>query len=273
MPRRALLAALLPLCSTGCVARGFFTDGTSVSLGRADRGLLRGGRPLPLAGEGWEVPPTWADRGMHWGTDELVEAIERAAAAVEEQHPGGLLGVGDLSRRGGGNVTLHRSHENGRDADLIFYAVDETGAPVGPFDGAMPRYRAADLRSRPPYEAPPGVAVPARWFDVARNWALVEALLTDPTIDVEYLFISEKLRERLLDYAATTHAHPEVIRRAQLALRQPHGFPPHDDHLHLRIRCPSGDRALGCVDEGRVRLRSEVARDPLAPKPKHRRVG
>jgi penicillin-insensitive murein endopeptidase len=102
--------------------------------------------------------------------------------------------------------------------------------------------------------------VSPRRFDLARNWALVEALLVDPAIDVEYLFISERLRDRLLEHAASIHAPADRIDRARRALRQPPRVPPHDDHLHLRIRCSAADRSQGCVDEGRVRLRSEVAR-------------
>ncbi|MSP59099.1 MAG: hypothetical protein EXR72_01955 [Myxococcales bacterium] len=261
--RFAFVSFLLLLsCSAGCVARAMFTDGSSVSIGRADRGLLRGGRQLAAAGDGFVVPPTWAARGTQWGTDELVSAIERAALRVAGEHPGARLGVGDLSRHGGGDMSFHRSHENGRDADLLFYAVDEVGAPLSPAD-AMPRFRGRDLHSRPPYDG--GQAVSSRRFDLPRNWALVAALLEDPAITVEYLFISERLRDRLLEHAVAVGAPGEVVQRARRALRQPARFPPHDDHLHLRIRCPPGDRFQGCVDEGKVRLRSEVIK-PEAPR-------
>src|SRR5438270_231880 len=125
-------STLIALSASGCVAKGFFTDGTSVSMGRADRGVLRGGRALALSGPGYTVPPSWAERRTHFGTDELVLAIERAAARVESEQPGALLGVGDLSVRGGGDMPFHRSHENGRDADLLFYSVDAAGQPLAP---------------------------------------------------------------------------------------------------------------------------------------------
>jgi penicillin-insensitive murein endopeptidase len=244
--------ALLAVVASGCVHRGFFTDGTSVSYGRADRGLLRSGVELPPEGSGYVVPGVWRDRGTQFGTAELITAIQRAARAVEERLPGGILGVGDLSRRGGGRMQFHKSHENGRDADLIFYAVDEDGQPVAP-TSAMPRYDRR-LRSRAPYERSP-VAVSPRHFDLARNWALITALLDDATIDVEYLFVSERLREHLIDYARAAGERPEVIARAARALRQPRRALPHDDHLHLRIRCAPSDLSQGCVDEGPVRVR------------------
>jgi penicillin-insensitive murein endopeptidase len=258
MLRAARVLALLGLTVASCVGRGYFTDGTSVALGRADRGVLRSGRALALTGEGFLVPPLWAARNTRFGTDELVSAIERAAARVACEHPGALLGVGDLSQRGGGNMPFHRSHENGRDADLLFYSVDAEGAPLAPAD-AMPRYRGHKLRAHPPYEDL-GHPIGRRFFDAERNWALVAALLEDPEIDVEYLFVSQEIRERLIDEARSVGAPSATLLAAEYALKQPSGFPPHDDHLHLRVRCSAADRALGCVDEGRVRLRSEIQR-------------
>jgi penicillin-insensitive murein endopeptidase len=261
MLRGLALALLLPLpvTLTACAGKGLFTDGSSVSLGRADRGVLRGGRELALAGSGYTVPPTWAARGTQWGTDELVGAIQRAAARVERERPGGLLGVGDLSQRGGGNMPFHRSHENGRDADLLFYSVDETGAPLPPAD-AMPRYRGWKLRGRAPYEDA-GKPIGRRYLDVPRTWALTRALLEDSRVEVEYLFVSERIRDRLIEEARAEGAPHEVLLKAERALKQPAGFLPHDDHLHLRVKCPAGDRWQGCVDQGRVRLRREPWRE------------
>ena len=181
--------------------------------------------------------------------------------------------MGDLSRRGGGSMSFHKSHENGRDADLIFYAVDDQGAPVAPVD-AMPRYN-RHLHSRPPRDT--GEPVPPRLFDVPRNWALVAALVTDPAIDVEYLFISEPLKDRLIEYARSIAEPEELIQKARVILRQPgHRTLPHDDHLHLRIRCAESDRYQGCIDEGKTFIRMETWRDPreelAKKKAKRRRV-
>jgi penicillin-insensitive murein endopeptidase len=262
------LSLSLGALGSGCVHRGFFTDGSTVAMGRADRGVLRGGRAIPPAGKGFVTPPVWVERGNRYGTDELVALIERAAARVADVHPGGILGVGDLSRRGGGSMQFHKSHENGRDADLIFYAVDPVSTvPLPPAD-AMPRYN-RHLESRAPYEQPVE-AVSPRIFDLARNWALVAALVSDAETEVEYLFISERLKEKLLAYAHESGAPADVITRAQWALRQPRHALPHDDHLHLRIRCAPNDRAQGCVDEGPVHIRAETYH---APKPKTRARG
>src|SRR5262245_40007677 len=168
--RLAVALMALPLVAGGCVGPGFFTDFSSVSLGTFNQGLLRHGRRLPSDGEGYVVPPLWARRGNQFATDELVAAIRRAARRVKREYPGSTLGIGDLSQRGGGDSELHRSHENGRDADLIYFAVDDKGKPVRPAD-SMPRY-GTDLKSMAPvvtHNVTFGPFTPRR-FDVKRNW-------------------------------------------------------------------------------------------------------
>jgi penicillin-insensitive murein endopeptidase len=201
------------------------------------------------------VPSLWATRGTQYATDELVEALKDVAQRVAREYPGGILGIGDLSQRGGGDSVLHRSHENGRDADLIYYAVDDHAQPVAPAD-SMPRYPYRDLRARTPLKPDHGVVYgpfSPRWFDVPRNWALVRALLEEPRIEIQYLFMNEKLRERVLAYAVENNEDPALIERASALLHQPGDSMPHDDHLHVRIFCAQDDRAQGCVDRGPVR--------------------
>jgi penicillin-insensitive murein endopeptidase len=238
-----------------CAGPGLFTDGSSASVGSFTRGALRHGAHLEAHGEGYVVPALWAARDTRWGTDELVAALEHAAARVAREYPGSQLGIGDLSQKGGGDSVLHKSHENGRDADLIFYAVDEQGKPVAPAD-SMPRYPYNDLKARTPPPQDHGVVYgpfSPRWFDVPRNWALVRALLTEPRIEIQYLFIHEKLKEKLLAWATEQNEDPALIERADALLHQPGDSMPHDDHLHVRVFCASDDRAQGCVDRGPVR--------------------
>jgi penicillin-insensitive murein endopeptidase len=248
-----LLACVL--LGAGCYGPGYFTDGSSASVGSFNHGLLRRGAHLAPRGEGYLVPPLWQARQSSYATDELVEAIAHAAARVSREYPGSILGIGDLSRRGGGDSVLHRSHENGRDADLIYYAVDDKGRPVLPAD-SMPRYPYWDGRARTPLPPEHGVVFgpfSPRWFDVRRNWAIVRALLEEPRIELQYLFINNRLRERLLAYAAEQGEDPALLERAEVILHQPGDSAPHDDHLHVRIFCAGDDRPFGCHDSGPVR--------------------
>jgi penicillin-insensitive murein endopeptidase len=230
------LLSLVLLLGGGCAALGGVDDGTSLSEGGSNRGALLNAVELPVRGDGYLIPPTWASRGLNFGTEELVGIIVRAARRVDRERPGATLYVADLSPRRGGASAWHRSHQSGRDADLHFYALDVAGRPAG-VPSVMPRFDGL------------GVAA-GRVFDVERNWLLVRAILEDPVSDVQYLFISAPLRQRLLDHATASGEPPELVARAAAVLAQPADSLPHDDHLHLRIYCPAGDRSLGCKDRG-----------------------
>ncbi|MBZ0118214.1 MAG: hypothetical protein K8H88_14525, partial [Sandaracinaceae bacterium] len=82
-------------------------------------------------------------------------------------------------------------------------------------------------------------------FDAERNTLLLETLLADATIGVQYVFMEPGL-QRLV----RAHARRRPSSRAiSSVLRTPRGrnVDPHADHLHVRIDCPAADVAHGCV--------------------------
>ena len=251
--RPSLIAAAMVALSSAlysCAAPGLWTDFTSISHGTSTLGRLRHPKMLPLRGRGYEVPDEWRSRRRNYGTDELVDAVQRAAATVQAGDGRVRLGVGDMSRLRGGDVIGHSSHESGRDVDLIFYNVDRKGRPMRPPDEEMihfdadgkvfvPRRMKRDYWQRDWRE---------RRFDDARNWRLVEALLADPQIRVQWIFVSDQLRARLLAWARANERPSWLLSYAEVVIRQPKGSTPHDDHFHLRIYCSRGDRQYGCVD-------------------------
>jgi penicillin-insensitive murein endopeptidase len=256
---RATLAILLLLLS-GCAELSWpYAD--TVSVGTTGVGWLAHGRALPDEGEGFVRGRR--GEGTRFGTPRMLRAIMLAAVRVRADVPGGApLVVGDLSSRPGGRHRRHGSHESGRDVDLLFYAVDVTGRSVRAtgflaydrFGLGMPRHG----------EAPTG----ARFFDDARNWALVRALLEDEESEVQWIFCSRGLKARLLRYAARTQASRALLFRASWVLQQPSHGAPHDDHFHVRVRCTERDASLGCRDRGPdwtwLRNRgSATARQPL----------
>jgi penicillin-insensitive murein endopeptidase len=167
-----------------------------------------------------------------WGLPQLVGMLERSAAKVRKKFPGSVLRVGDLSRRGGGDVSGHHSHESGRDVDVAFFAMHEGGKPVNldqlvSFDDSG---RAGRLR-----------------FDDARNWALIEAWLNDSQARVSHIFVAAPLRDRLLAFARAQGVPSSLRTRAAFALMQPKGGLPHDNHFHVRIACPPSQRST-CVE-------------------------
>jgi penicillin-insensitive murein endopeptidase len=223
-----------------------------VSTGLSSRGRLRRPAKLELSGSGFKVPERWKSRGFQYGTEELVAALGRAANTVRGKAKKVTLGVADLSPQRGGKSKWHSSHQSGRDVDLIFYSADEQGKPLAPPENDMIRY---DGEGKP-YIRGKGTYNDAIWeqrrFDTARNWALVEALLSDATIRVQWVFVSQPLEDRLLDYA-TRHKKPRwLIEYARAVMYDPPDAPTHSDHFHVRIYCPRDDRFHGCVDRGVV---------------------
>src|SRR5690606_22799169 len=189
-------------CGPSCAGPNLWTDLTSVSTGRTNRGFIRKPARLALRGVGWKVPQRWKDRGFQYGVDELVQAIERAAGRVRATDRRALLGVADLSKRRGGSSVWHRSHQSGRDVDVLFYTIDERGRPLPPPEHDMIRFDAKgepflDPRAKVGYTE---IGWEKRRFDAKRNWQFVGALLTDPSIRVQWIFVSEALEARMLAY-------------------------------------------------------------------------
>ncbi len=172
-----------------------------------------------------------APGGNFWGTSELVQLIERAARVVQRRVPGGRLTVGELSKRGGGEIDGHGSHESGRDADLAFYMLDGAGQPYEPF--AFAAFDGSG-RGHAPNE---GLR-----FDDARNWELVARLVADPDARVQYIFVAAPLRARLLTEGRRRRASASVLERAELLLVQPAHGNPHRNHFHVRVYCDPSDR-------------------------------
>lgn len=212
---------------------------SSRAIGRVNHGRLVHAATLAPESETWKILPRQRARNLNYGHQALVQLIENAAQAVARQHPESILGVGNIGRPHGGPIPYSVSHQVGHDADLAFYATDPNGNPT-----LLPDLLTFDDEGKSKkYNG-------YYRFDVARNWTLVEALIENKDATLQYLFISNGLRKLLLDYASTQEVDPEILRRAEILLRQPAKYIPHDDHLHLRIYCTPEDLEVGCEDFG-----------------------
>src|SRR5262245_57158051 len=79
-------------------------------------------------------------QGARWGLPALVGLLERSADRLAERFRGSVVVVGDLSRKQGGDIAGHKSHESGRDADVAFFFVGANGeaVPAGQFHAGDP---------------------------------------------------------------------------------------------------------------------------------------
>jgi murein endopeptidase len=210
----------------------------SLSTGTVRSGVLLESSELTFEGEHHSIIERHRRHGTRWGTEELVDLLQYAAAYVAEREGGAPLRIGNIAKKKGGDIRWSSSHNTGRDADLAFYVVNENGESV-----PAPDLLRFDEDGRPDGRDD-------LRFDVARNWRLVEAFLSREDVNIQWLFISIPLKELLLEHARSIDADPEIIHRAESVLHQPTDAPPHADHFHLRIGCSKDDRLDGCLDYG-----------------------
>jgi penicillin-insensitive murein endopeptidase len=201
------------------------------SIGAPNKGKLVGGVKLHSS-QSLKV----RERAQPWGLPALVKLLQRAAGKVAKRHSKSVMIVGDLSQKAGGAMTGHNSHQSGRDADVGFYIANSKGKPA-----TMTRFVAFDGA---------GKSTQVTWaqFDDARNWTLVEALLTDAIAPVRYIFVSNPLRARVLAYAAKKKVAKDLYAKAESTLLAPRDADVHDDHFHVRIACPPEMKGI-CVEE------------------------
>ena len=206
----------------------------SASIGTPTRGRLWGAVEL-VASEGIEPA------GDHpFGTEAVVRSIERAVREVRRCFPDTpKLHVGDISRKEGGWLKPHKSHQAGLDADIGYYYL-----------GGAAWYQQAGAAN----------------LDRARTWALVRALVESE--NVEMIFMDRAVQRLLREHAATIdegdradtlfegeeHRRDAVIRHAS----------GHGGHFHVRFRDPASV-ALGIRLEPMLRGRSPAARAGTSP--------
>ena len=126
----------------------------SRSIGLPYAGRLKQGVRLPAEDAGyftWDpvrntTPNRWWRR---YGTDRLVRTLLDVLGEFQDAHPDApRVGIGDLSRPGGGDFTpLHASHQNGLDVDVYYPRLDRRErAPMRP--AQIDRALAQDLVDR-----------------------------------------------------------------------------------------------------------------------------
>lgn len=237
----APLAAVLLVAVDSAAATKKFASvrGDHLSRGAPNAGTLEGGKR-------WKDSP-WAkhlarhERAATFALPSLVAMVDKAARRVAKSFPKSLLSVGDMSLERGGPISGHHSHQNGRDVDVGFYAIDEKGRSVrllafSGFDGSGKNLSSPDVR-----------------FDDARNWTLIASMLDDPRVSVRSVFIASWLKARLLAHAAKVHAPRTTVERAAATMMQPPNAEPHHDHFHVRIACPESQRGKTCFDDSFAR--------------------
>lgn len=179
------------------------------SIGLPGSGCLQGAAVLPVHDRRYVL--VRPERKRNFGHPDLVAYVRDVAAAAHKQKLGPLY-VGDLGQvRGGPTPTGHRSHQNGLDVDLWY---GPPAKPVEPGKSPTPP-SVVDLRTN--------AMLPA-WN--RRAASLVELAASRPSVD--RIFVHPAVKRAL--------CQDKARRGAWLGRVRP--WWGHQDHLHVRLRCP-----------------------------------
>ena len=187
-------------------------------IGSYARGCLARGEALPRDGAHWQVMRP--SRNRYWGHPTLISFIERLADSAGRTGWRGLL-VGDLGQpRGGPATSGHASHQIGLDVDIWLTAMPAR------------RYSDAERETTP---APSmvkfhrrKVQVDRRLFTASQATLIKEAAESDEVVRV---FVNPAIKKALCRSAGRD--------RAWLGKVRP--WRGHDEHMHVRLRCPDGE--------------------------------
>lgn len=195
--------------------------GPAQVIGSSAAACIVGAVRLPPEGVGYQaVEPA---RNRHYGHPELVDYLQdlgrRAAAAGL-----GMLLVGDMAQPRGGPMSYgHVSHQGGLDVD-ISYRLDLPPLPREARDG-VEEISFVDRETNR--------VDPRRWTD--RHAELVRLAVSDPR--VSRVFVDAAIKRDLCDRDWEDRSW---LRRVRV-------WPFHDDHVHVRLRCPEGSPS--CRDQ------------------------
>ncbi len=206
-------AALLGLSDEELLARIETDPGSlgSLSIGTPGRSTLFNGVALP-DNPHWAIAPN-ADT---WATSETLAAIQTAVDTVCELFPDTPpITIGDISDSDGGRLKRHKAHQGGRDVDFGFYYKAGKGSWFVPGNSTN--------------------------FDLARNWALVRALVS--RTDVETILLDTRIQRSLYRYALGLGENKEWLDRifqfargsSESLIQHVAG---HQTHYHVRFFNP-----------------------------------
>jgi murein endopeptidase len=165
-----------------------------------------------------------------FGTETTIELTLRAISETLDGYPDEhVLAIGDISAPSGGTITEHHSHQSGRDIDIgLFYMEKPEGYPAS--------FIHADEDN----------------LDCAATFKLLESFLATADDDggVQMVFLDFDVQGILYHWALDQGISE---RRLDRIFQYPHGRgssegivrhePNHDNHMHVRFKCPSADTA------------------------------
>lgn len=217
----ALPVTAAPLQHNGWSVVAKPTPGPGQAIGSTANGCLSGGRELPVDGVGYEV--IRLSRHRNYGHVDMIDFVENLG---RQAHAAGLplFYVGDMAQPRGGPLPFgHASHQTGIDVDIWFTADTRPGLSVA----------ARENPELPSMVLPGGRIDPAHFGP--RQVKLLKLAAADPGVD--RIFVNPSIKLALCrEFGGAANSG-----RAWLHTLRP--WFGHDDHFHVRLRCPEGSPA------------------------------
>ncbi len=186
------------------------------AIGTYTAGCVQGAVALPPEGFGFQTMRRY--RRRFFGHPALIRYVHELADAATK-HGLGVLSIGDLSQaRGGPAPNGHASHQSGLDVDVWFWLLRHGHILSAP--------------ERETIEAPSLVTTDGRALDTSQ-WSLQHAQLLRLAAGfdaVERIFVNPVIKKTLCQQSPGA---------SWLQTLRP--WWGHNDHFHVRLRCPMGD--------------------------------
>jgi len=186
------------------------------AIGTYTAGCVQGAVALPPEGFGFQTMRRY--RRRFFGHPTLIRYVHELADAATKQGLG-VLSIGDLSQaRGGPAPNGHASHQSGLDVDVWFWLLRHGHILSAP--------------ERETIEAPSLVTTDGRALDTSQ-WSLQHAQLLRLAAGfdaVERIFVNAVIKKTLCQQSPGASW-----------LQKLRPWWGHNDHFHVRLRCPIGD--------------------------------
>lgn len=184
-------------------------------IGSYAKGCAAGNVELPETGPTWQAMRL--SRNRNWGNPVMIQYLEDLSATVTQFGWRGLY-IGDIGNpRGGPMNSGHASHQMGLDADVWFL-------PPARLDlTAAQREKISSIAIRTDDQ----LSVNANYNNSYRE--ILKAAASDPRVD--RIFVAAAIKIEICKTA--TRADTKWLQR----LRPEAG---HQDHFHVRLKCPPG---------------------------------
>lgn len=177
---------------------------------------LINGTEIPADGKSFHQKSS--SRNARWGSEHTLYFLNNLSDKIVKTQLSSLLVVGDVSKKGGGYLTPHLSHQNGLDVDLGFLAADGINIEKEIFPDDFVNRRNNTLTKK---------------FDIQKNWQMIR------------MAVESNWTYMIVTHPSVKKAFCQMVKKSgklqefSNILGQIIPDETHFDHFHLRLKCPA----------------------------------